>query len=196
MNKADRTELQTGLARFAHFRSDGCDDRVFTHPTGHPSQPTGFCVCDGPWHRAVWFYLKAGVAGLILKLPFNAPKTSLLRRLGAKIGRNVYVSAGVWIDPLFPELLTIEDDVLVGIDVRLVFHEFRQDEFRAGRIVIRRGAVIGGFAIIGPGVEVGERAVVAGAAVVGHDVPPGAVAAGNPARIVRRSRPGAENHDD
>jgi acetyltransferase-like isoleucine patch superfamily enzyme len=52
--------------------------------------------------------------------------------------------------------------------------------------------VIGGFAIIGCGVEIGENAVVAGGAVVGRDVPPGKLAIGNPARMVPLVNPGKE----
>jgi maltose O-acetyltransferase len=47
-------------------------------------------------------------------------------------------------------------------------------------------AWIGGGAIILPGVTVGAGAVVAAGAVVRQAVPPGALVAGNPARMVRR----------
>ncbi len=112
------------------------------------------------------------------------PKLALLRWCGAKVGRNVFISTDVWIDPAFPQLLTIEDEVMVGVGVKIALHEFRPNEFRAGRVVIRKGAVIGGFALIGHGVEIGEGAVVAGGAAVGRDVPPGKLAIGNPARIM------------
>ncbi len=44
---------------------------------------------------------------------------------------------------------------------------------------------VGGRAIILKGASIGDGAVVGAAAVVAGDVPPGAVVAGNPARIVR-----------
>jgi len=47
------------------------------------------------------------------------------------------------------------------------------------------GATVGVGAIVMPGVTVGERARVSAGATVTRDVPPGAVASGNPARIVR-----------
>jgi acetyltransferase-like isoleucine patch superfamily enzyme len=50
---------------------------------------------------------------------------------------------------------------------------------------IRRGARIGGGAILCPGIEIGEEAFVGAGAVVTKDVPPRAVVVGNPARVLR-----------
>jgi acetyltransferase-like isoleucine patch superfamily enzyme len=53
-------------------------------------------------------------------------------------------------------------------------------------VVVRRGAWIGANAVLLPGVEVGRNAVVGAGAVVTRDVPAHSVAAGNPARVIRR----------
>ena len=50
---------------------------------------------------------------------------------------------------------------------------------------IRRGARIGGGAILCPAIEIGEEAFVGAGAVVTKDVPPRAVVVGNPARVLR-----------
>jgi acetyltransferase-like isoleucine patch superfamily enzyme len=50
---------------------------------------------------------------------------------------------------------------------------------------IRRGARVGGGAILCPGVEIGEEAFVGAGAVVTKDVPPRKVVVGSPARILR-----------
>jgi acetyltransferase-like isoleucine patch superfamily enzyme len=50
---------------------------------------------------------------------------------------------------------------------------------------IRRGARVGGGAILCPGIEIGEEAFVGAGAVVTKDVPPKTVVVGNPARVLR-----------
>ncbi|HSI98505.1 MAG TPA: acyltransferase [Gaiellaceae bacterium] len=54
-----------------------------------------------------------------------------------------------------------------------------------GGPTIRRGARIGGGAILCPGVEIGEEAFVGAGAVVTKDVPPRVVVVGSPARVLR-----------
>ncbi len=50
---------------------------------------------------------------------------------------------------------------------------------------IRRGARVGGGAILCPAIEIGEEAFVGAGAVVTKDVPPRTVVVGNPARVLR-----------
>jgi acetyltransferase-like isoleucine patch superfamily enzyme len=51
---------------------------------------------------------------------------------------------------------------------------------------IRKGAKIGANVTLLPGVVIGENALVGAGSVVVRDVPPGAVVAGNPARVIRQ----------
>jgi acetyltransferase-like isoleucine patch superfamily enzyme len=171
-----------GMRQLREFLVANDGARVFEWATGHPSEPTGFCPCDQSFLVRARFYLQATILLTLLKWPFNDLKVAALRCRGARVGRRVHISSDVWIDPIFPQLLTIEDNVLVGVGTKIALHEFGRDRFRAGRVTIRRGALIGGFALIGHGVEIGENAVVAGGAVVGRDVPAGMLAVGNPAR--------------
>ena len=135
------------------------------------------------------FHWKALTLGLVLRLPSSRLKAWWLRRLGATMGKGVYLSAGVWIDPMFPELLRIEDGVFLGMGTRIFTHEFRVDEFRAGKVIIRRRAFVGGFSLIACGVEIGEDAVVAACSVVDRDVPAGATLVAPPARILKLRQP-------
>ena len=136
--------------------------------------------------QALRFYAKAVLLGIAFRLPSNGLKVWMLRRLGAKVGRQVYFSPGVLIDPTFPELITIEDGVFFGLGAKVFTHEFRIDQFRAGKVLIRRGAFIGGYAVIACGVEIGQRGVVAACSVADRDVPAGATLIQSPSRILRR----------
>ena len=84
---------------------------------------------------------------------------------------------------------TLEDNVFIAPRVVTTNDNFmgrteRRHELIAGP-TIRRGARVGGGAILCPGVEIGEEAFVGAGAVVIKDVPPRVVVVGNPARILR-----------
>jgi acetyltransferase-like isoleucine patch superfamily enzyme len=84
---------------------------------------------------------------------------------------------------------TLEEHVFVAPCVVTTNDNFmgrteRRHALRAGP-TIRRGARIGGGAILCPWVEIGEEAFVGAGAVVTKDVPPGVIVVGNPARVLR-----------
>ena len=64
------------------------------------------------------------------------------------------------------------------------FPRSRHHPERYARTLVKRGASIGANATILPGLTIGEKAMVGAGAVVTRDVPPAAIVAGNPARIV------------
>jgi hypothetical protein len=179
-------DLQEARRRLREFRRNRGGERLFIHPTCHPAEPTGFCYCDGNWWKAICFYAKALLLGLAFRLPYNWLKVWTLRRMGARVGRRVHFSPAVWIDPTFPELITIEDRVFFGTGAKIFTHEYRIDQFRAGRVIVRQGAFIGGFAVIACGVEIGQRGVVGACSIADRDVPAGATLIPSPARILRR----------
>ena len=51
--------------------------------------------------------------------------------------------------------------------------------------MVRRLARVGANSTVLPGVEIGEGALVGAGSVIVHDVPAGAVVAGNPARVIK-----------
>jgi acetyltransferase-like isoleucine patch superfamily enzyme len=84
---------------------------------------------------------------------------------------------------------TLEDNVFIAPRVVTTNDNFmgrteRRHELMKGPL-IRRGARVGGGAILCPGVEIGAEAYVGAGAVVVGDVPPRAVVVGNPARQIR-----------
>jgi acetyltransferase-like isoleucine patch superfamily enzyme len=90
-------------------------------------------------------------------------------------------------DVFWPELITVEDDAIIGYDATLLCHEFLQEEYRTGEIHVGERAMIGAGAVVLPGVHIGADAQVAANSLVDRDVPPGATVAGVPARVVSGS---------
>ena len=84
---------------------------------------------------------------------------------------------------------TLEDSVFIAPCVVTTNDNFMGRTEQRHRLIkgptIRRGARVGGGAILCPGIEVGEEAFVGAGAVVVGDVPPRAVVVGNPARKLR-----------
>jgi acetyltransferase-like isoleucine patch superfamily enzyme len=84
---------------------------------------------------------------------------------------------------------TLEEDVFIAPCVVTTNDDFMGRTERRHDLVkgptIRRGARIGGGAILLPGVEIGEEAFVGAGAVVTRAVEPRMLVVGNPARVLR-----------
>jgi acetyltransferase-like isoleucine patch superfamily enzyme len=84
---------------------------------------------------------------------------------------------------------TLEDHVFIAPCVVTTNDNFMGRTERRHELVkgptIRRGARVGGGAILCPAVEIGEDAFVGAGAVVTKDVPARMVVVGNPARVLR-----------
>ena len=108
-----------------------------------------------------------------------------------KISSHTFICSGV----------TIEDEVFVGHGVVFINDRIpratteeglpqSESDWQMEGTVVRRGASIGSGCVILCGVEIGARAMIGAGAVVTRDVPPGAVVAGVPARVLRSLVPG------
>jgi UDP-2-acetamido-3-amino-2,3-dideoxy-glucuronate N-acetyltransferase len=115
---------------------------------------------------------------------------------GVVIGRRVKVSSHTFIC----EGVTIEDECFIGHGVMFTNDKYPRAANPAGamqteadwRVVptlVRRGASIGSNATILCGVTIGAGAIVGAGAVVTRDVPPGAIVAGVPARLLGMALP-------
>lgn len=107
---------------------------------------------------------------------------------GVVIGRRVKVQSHSFIC----EGVTIEDEVFVGHGVMFINDKYPVSVLPPGtsspereRTRICRGASIGSNATILSNLTIGERAIVGAGSVVTRDVPPRAIVAGNPAKILR-----------
>jgi acetyltransferase-like isoleucine patch superfamily enzyme len=109
----------------------------------------------------------------------------------ATIGRNCKISSHTFIC----EGVTIEDDVFIGHGVTFINDTYPRATTSGGALqteadwkveptLIKNGASVGSGSTILANVTVGERAMVGAGSVVTKDVPPRAIVAGNPARIL------------
>jgi acetyltransferase-like isoleucine patch superfamily enzyme len=84
---------------------------------------------------------------------------------------------------------TLEDNVFIAPCVVTTNDDFMGRTERRHQLIkgptIRRGARVGGGAVLCPGIEVGEEAFVGAGAVVTKDVPARMVVVGSPARVLR-----------
>jgi acetyltransferase-like isoleucine patch superfamily enzyme len=110
---------------------------------------------------------------------------------GSLIENDTTVGAGTRIqaEAYITAYSTVEEDVFIAPCVVTTNDNFmgrteRRKELMKGP-TIRRGARVGGGAIICPGVEIGAEAFVGAGAVVTKDVPPRKLVVGNPARVLR-----------
>lgn len=99
------------------------------------------------------------------------------------IGHRVTVKSGVqlW------DGIRLEDDVFVGPNATFTndpFPRSKQQLAEHPQTVVEHGASVGANATILPGIRIGCRAMVGAGSVVTRDVPPYAIVAGNPARIM------------
>ena len=118
--------------------------------------------------------------------------------IGAKVV--IRPATMLFADPRMDGLsITIEDEVMLGAGVHIYVanHVFadvhtsilNQGHSQCSPVVLRKGCWVGANCIILPGVEIGSNAVVGAGSVVTRSIPPGVVAVGSPARVVRTIEP-------
>ena len=115
------------------------------------------------------------------------------------IGSRVHIDDGTWINNNFTAIsehkgIYIGKKVLIGTNVEIYDSDFhglspstrhisRPED--ASEVVIGDNVFIGSNARILKGVTIGRDSVIANSSVVVKDIPPGVVAGGNPAKVIK-----------
>jgi len=145
-----------------------------------------------------------------VKLGINVRLSKFINLYGCEIGDETKIGAFVEIQKntsvgkrckvsshtFICEGVVIEDRVFIGHGVMFINDSYprattvdgslqTEADWKVERTVIRQGASIGSGATILSNIKIGENALVGAGSVVTKDVPPNAIVAGNPARILR-----------
>jgi len=116
-----------------------------------------------------------------------------------RVGSGCYVGARSYID--VNRDVTIEDDAGVGPGSWIFTHSIWQSVLEGGPrffapVLIERNAWVPANVFIMPGVTIGAGAVVGARSLVTTDIPPGVLAAGSPAKVVKTAEERAQDRLD
>lgn len=123
-----------------------------------------------------------------------APTASFRQGSHIHLGTNVHLGEGtaLWAGP--KSHIHLGDNALLGPDVYITTSNYQFDLGTPVRsmpreerdVYIGADVWLGARVIVLPGVRIGDGSIVGAGSIVTRDVPPGSVAVGNPARIVRQ----------
>jgi acetyltransferase-like isoleucine patch superfamily enzyme len=129
--------------------------------------------------------------------PDNRTRQLFFRLTGVHIGQGCNITPGLVVNDGYSGLCRIGDRVSIATNVTLVVDSNPNNSrlcdephvkahlIKTAPVVIEDDVWLGTNAVVLPGVRVGQGAIVGAGAVVTRDVPPFAVVAGAPARVIR-----------
>jgi len=134
----------------------------------------------------------------VLFAPFNYRliRPKIWRKIGCKVGQDVFIGYSVWLDYNHSERITIGNRVHITNNCILLCHKRDLNNYcigddsstlpyEKGNIIIGDGAMIGMGSIIMPNVHIGEGSIIGAGSVVTRDIPDWCIATGNPAKVIR-----------
>lgn len=124
-------------------------------------------------------------------------RPAILRIIGCKVGKDVFIGDHVRIDSGHADMIFLEDHVHVAGGCRLLCHQRNLSNYCVGDdyaklgykiapIHLKKGCLVGMESFVMPGVTVGEGAIVGAGSLIAHDIPDWTIAVGRPAKVVKK----------
>ncbi len=118
-------------------------------------------------------------------MPFLGVKNWLYRTfLRMEVGKQTSFALMVMPDTMFPELISVGTNSIIGYNTTILAHEYLIKEYRLGKVHIGDHVLIGANTTILPGVTIGDGAIVSAATLVHKNVPAGDFVGGNPMKVI------------
>lgn len=125
-------------------------------------------------------------------------RAKIWRLIGVKVGKNVAIGYGVYLDIGGASRIEIEDNAIITSQCLLLAHKRDMSKYMTeielqnelpfieGKIVIKENASIGMRTTILPNVTIGKNSVIGAMSMVSKDVPDNVMAVGSPLKIIKR----------
>lgn len=121
----------------------------------------------------------------------------LLKRLGAKVGKDVYIGDHVCFDQNRSSLITIGDHVHIDSGCRILCHkrdlsnyfigdDYARLPYKELPVKIGAGSSIGMESFVMPGVTIGKGVIIGAGSLVTKDIPDWTIALGRPAKVIKQ----------
>lgn len=110
--------------------------------------------------------------------------TNILRMRGMDIGKHSSVARSARMESANPKGIHIGEYSRVSVHAMVLAHDYFRGKGHVDTY-IGNHTVIGGCAIVSPGIKIGDHVFVGAGSVVTKDVPDHCMVAGNPARIIK-----------
>ena len=123
-------------------------------------------------------------------------RPGIWRIVGCKVGKDVFIGTNVSFDTGHAELIELEEHAHIAGHSILLCHQrnlsdycvgddYAKLPYKTGKIILKKGCLVGTHTLIMPGVTVGEGAIVGAYSLVTKDIPAWTIAVGRPAKVVK-----------
>jgi sugar O-acyltransferase (sialic acid O-acetyltransferase NeuD family) len=168
---------------FYHYPVLGNPEEI----TAQLGETPGFLCAVGNNHH------RAEVVQRVLALgwkPLSVIEPSVMLARDVTIGPGTYVAAGSTLSPD----ANVGSHVILNLKCTIAHHSHVEDFAQvsptacvSGYCVVKKGAMLGSNAVVGPRIVIGAWSTLGASSFAVEDVPDGATAMGNPARVMFRS---------